>query len=161
MSDDADTIKKKYPLPVYNYRVSIQTLTGGSSIASFSEVSGLTKEFEHVTYKHGWSFLMGKKVIPGMGQEIKVTLKRGIVQSRKYLQEWFDEVYGLNPYSLKRKRDIIIELMDEEGKAVIKWTVQRAMPIKMEAPTFDASSNDIAIESMELIAHGLKVDFNP
>ncbi len=160
MSLSSEDIKSDYPLPVYNYRVTIQSLFGGSAIASFSEVSGLSMEYEHVTYKHGWSFLMGKKVIPGMAQEVRVTLKRGIIKDRKYLQSWIDETYA-NPYLMTKKRDILIELLDEDGKAVIKWTVQRALPVKMEAPTFDANSNDVAIETLELVAHGLKADFSP
>jgi hypothetical protein len=31
----------------------------------------------------------------------------------------------------------------------------------MDAPTFDANSNDVAIESMEFVAHGLQVDYEP
>jgi len=161
MAEDKEHIKSTYPLPVYNYRVTIQSFFSGSSeVASFSEVSGLAMEYEHVTYKHGFSFAMGKKVIPGMPKEVRVTLKRGLIKDRKLLQSWIDDTYS-NPFLLDKKRDIVVALLDEAGKAVIEWTVQRALPIKMDAPTFDANSNEVAIETLELVAHGLKVNFNP
>ena len=45
MALTTDDIKKSYPLPVYNYKVEI----GGVAIA-FTEVSGLTIEYETTTY---------------------------------------------------------------------------------------------------------------
>jgi phage tail-like protein len=59
------------------------------------------------------------------------------------------------------KRDIQIDLCDESGQAVISWIARRALPIRLDAPTFDANSNDVAIETMEFIAHDLEVDYNP
>ena len=55
-------IKASYPLPAYNYRVTVE-----SDEVSFSEISGLNVEYEPVTYKHGFSFVLGDKIIPGMG----------------------------------------------------------------------------------------------
>ena len=158
-------IKATYPLPAYNYRVTVE-----SDEVSFSEISGLNVEYEPVTYKHGFSFVFGDKIIPGMQQPIKLTMKKGIVRAKHQdaesdqvndvLQCWFDEAYQ-NPFSLKSKRDIQIDLCDEEGKAVVRWTVRGALPMKMDAPTFDASSNDVAIETMEVVAHGLEVNYDP
>ena len=48
MAQDKQDIKATYPLPSYNYRVTV-----GSDVLSFSEVSGLSVEHEPVTYKHG------------------------------------------------------------------------------------------------------------
>ena len=50
------------------------------------------------------------------------------------------------------KKDIFVRLCDEKGAAVISWKVVNAFPTKLDAPTFDAKSNDVAIESMELTA---------
>lgn len=148
------TIASHYPLPVYNYRVTCESLTLG-----FSEVSGLNLEYEPVTYKHGLSFAMGNKIIPGMRQPIKVTMKRGMVKGGDFLSSWLKGAYS-DPFK-SPKRDILIDLCDELGKPVIRWKVQGALPTKIEAPTFTATSNDVAIETMEIIAHGLEVDYNP
>ena len=45
MAIDKDQIKATYPLPVYNYRVSIGSLTLG-----VSEISGLSVAYEPVIY---------------------------------------------------------------------------------------------------------------
>jgi hypothetical protein len=112
-------IKSTYPLPSYNYRVTILH-EAEAVVISCAEVSGLSLDYEPVTYKHGLSFLMGVHIIPGMPQPIRLTLRKGVV----------------------------------------RWTVQGALPIKLEAPTFDANSNDVAIETLELVAHGLQVDYH-
>lgn len=149
-----DQIKASYPLPVYNYRVTIGTTTMG-----FSEVSGLSVNYEPVTYKHGMSFAMGAKIIPGMRQPIQLSMKRGIVSQGKFLAAWFQDVYS-DPFK-PAKKDIQVDLCDETGKAVVRWKIQGALPIKLEAPTFSADSNEVAIESVEFIAHDIQVDYSP
>lgn len=157
--DDLATIKATYPLPVYNYRVTIDH-EGGPQSVGFAEVSGLSVEHDAVTYKHGLSFVMGTKIIPGMRQPIRITLQRGIVKAGSFLADWFQSAYN-DPYSTNNKRDIVIDLCDETGSVVIRWTVKQALPVKLDAPTFAANSNDIAIETLEVVAHGLEVNFNP
>lgn len=155
MAQDKDYIKSTYPLPAYSYRVTVQ-----DESISFAEVSGLSVEYEPVTYKHGLSFWLGDKIIPGMRQPIRLTLKKGIVKNGNFLHRWINSVYT-NPFFTSAKRDILIDLCDESGRAVVRWTVQRALPVKLETPAFDANSNDVAIETMELSAHGLEVNYNP
>ncbi len=155
MADSQADIKASYPLPVYNYKVTI-----GSEVMGFSEVSGLDVEYEAVTYKHGLSFVTGNKIIPGMRKPIQIALKRGLVKNRSFLGEWFTNVYT-DPFYAQAKRDVQIDLCDEQGQAVIRWTVLRALPTKLSAPVFNVDTNDVAVESLELIAHGLKVNYSP
>jgi phage tail-like protein len=159
MAQDKNLIRSTYPLPVYNYRVTI--LNGDDTLVlGFSEVSGLSVEYEPVTYKHGLSFAMGTKIIPGMRQPITLTLKRGIAKSGDALHSWIHDTYT-DPFYTSAKRDILIDLCDEAGTPIVRWTVQGTLPVKLEVPTFDANSNDVAIETMELVAHGLQVDYDP
>lgn len=159
MAHDPDYIKSNYPLPAYNYRVTVLK-DDQSTVLSFAEVSGLSVEYEPVTYKHGFSFVMGSKIIPGMRKPIHLTMKRGVVKSRNDLHDWFSNVYS-DPFYSSAKRDILVDLCDETGAAVVQWKVQSALPVKLDAPSFDANTNDVAIESMELVAHGLTVNYNP
>jgi phage tail-like protein len=158
MALEKSDIKSTYPLPSYNYRVTI--LHGPEAVViSFAEVSGLSLDYEPITYKHGLSFLMGVQIIPGMPQPIRVTLKKGLVQRQDFLHRWIDSTYSMSLLS-STPRDILIDLCDEAGQALVRWTVQGALPVKLEAPTFDANSNDVAIETLELVAHGLQVDYH-
>jgi phage tail-like protein len=159
MAQDKNLIKSTYPLPAYNYRVTILK-DGESLVLSFAEVSGLSMEYEPVTYKHGLSFVMGNKIIPGMRQPTRLTMKRGVVKNNDSLYSWFYNTYS-DPFFTSAKRDILIDLCNEAGEPVIRWSVQGALPIKLDAPTFDANTNEVAIETMEFIAHGLQVSYNP
>ena len=67
----------------------------------------------------------------------------------------------LTRFYMDGKRDVVIDLCDEFAKPVIRWKVKKALPTKMDVPSFDANSNEIAIETMELIAAGLQVDYEP
>lgn len=153
MATDKTTIAQTYPIPVYNYRVTI-----GSQTLAFSEVSGLSIEHEKVVYRDGFSFLMGYHILRGQQQEITVSMKRGVVKGDNALYDWVDFTFLERLFS-SYKKDILIDLCDETGSPVIRWKLKKAIPLKLEAPSFSASSNDIAVESVELVAQGLDIEY--
>ena len=148
-----DQIKTSYPLPVYNFRVEIDGTTVG-----FSEVSGLSVQRETSTYTESPVSGIGPRVMhmPGQPKVASVTLKKGVVTgvSVATLFGW------INSTQLNRvdKKDIVVRLCDENGAAVVSWKVINAFPTKLDAPSFTASSNDVAIESMELMADRVTVE---
>lgn len=155
MALSTDDIRTSYPLPVYNYRVEI-----GSDAVAFSEVSGLNIAYESSTFKEspvaGGSAGPRTLYMPAQATMTKLTLKKGIVRqaSIRVLYNWIKTV-SINQIE---KKDIFIRLCDEKGAPVISWRVGNAFPIKLDAPTFDAKSNDAAIESMELIADSVSIE---
>jgi len=159
MAVNQSVIKSTYPLPSYNYRVTVLK-DGESLVVGFSEVSGLQVAYESVSYVHGLSFKLGERIIPGKRQQIRITLKRGVVKGNDFLQSWFSGVYS-DPFFASAKRDILIDLCEESGTPVVRWTVTGALPVKLEASSFAAESNDVAIETLELVAHRLHVNYNP
>lgn len=159
MALGTDAIRSEYPLPAYNYRVTV--LNGDTAeVIGFSEVSGLSVEHEPVIYRHGLSFLSGYSVIGGMRQPLRLTLRKGLTKNGDFLQQWLAQSYA-EPYAAAAKRDITIDLCDEAGSAVIRWTVKGALPVKLEAPSFKADSREVAISAMELMAADLAVDYHP
>lgn len=142
MAVDKQTIIENYPLPTYNYQVVIDD----SEMFSFSEVSGLEIDYDHVLYRHGFSWETGDYLIRTQRKPINISLKRGVAKTRKFLYEWLK--YG-------DKKNIRIDLCDEKGEAIVSWSVFRALPFKLDAPSFNANSSDVAIESLDLIAHDL------
>lgn len=158
MSESKATVKATYPLPAYNYRVTILN-DGKTETIGFSEVSGLTAAYDPVTYKDGFSFAMGHAMIPGMAKPVSVTLKRGLTRTGVYLHEWL-EASSHGRIAAGVKRDVLIDLCDEAGNPVIRWTVAAAMPVKLDAPAFNASSSEVAIASLELVAPKVKVEFD-
>ncbi len=155
MALSVQDIKKTYPLPVYNYKVEI----GGVTVA-FTEVSGLTIEHDTTTYTESLtvSGVSGVRTIhmPGQKKPVTISLKKGVVVATSVatLYKWISQI-TINQIE---KKDIYVRLCDETGSAVISWKVINAFPTKLDAPTFDAKSNDAAIESMSLMADGVVIE---
>jgi phage tail-like protein len=155
MAIPKEDIKTAYPLPVYNYRVEI-----GSDAVAFSEVSGLNISYETTAYKESpvESGVPGPRVMhmPAQAPATTLTLKKGVVRGSSVaaLYDWINDIQ----INQAEKKDIFIRLCDENGDPVISWKVTNAFPTKLEAPTFDANSNDAAVESMELTADGVSIE---
>lgn len=178
MAVTVDDIKQRYPIPVYNYRVAIllsnnlilraganlTDLEGQVSLISCSEISGLKMEIETQTYRHGMSFLSGYHLVPGITKEVNFSIRKGATRQGQYLSDWMNISYPLLkplPFSGLRKRDLLIDLCDEEGIPIVRWTVLGAMPTKLEAPSFKVDTSEMAFEQLDLIAHELQVSYNP
>lgn len=150
-----DEIKTTYPLPVYNYKVEID-----GTFVAFSEVSGLNVGYETATYKEspieGGAPGPRTMRMPMQPTAATVSLKKGLVKgvSVPALYAWI----SATQINQNDKKDIVVRLCDETGAAVISWKVQNAFPTKLEAPSFTAESNDVAIESMELMADGILME---
>lgn len=148
MATPPNTIRSQYPLPVYNYRVTIDTETCG-----FSKVSGLTIEQETIEYRHGMSFLFGSTTVAGRHRPVRLTLERGMIPGDRasFLYDWMRSLaYGRPDF-----HDIRIELLDPDGKAVFAWKARRAVARKLHAPEFDPRANSVAIERLEVEAKRL------
>jgi phage tail-like protein len=154
MAVSTNDIKSAYPLPVYNYKVNIGTVSIG-----FSEVSGLRISTETTTYKESptSSDAIGPKVMHMRAQAgaANVTLKKGVVAATSV--ETFYDWISSGKINQIEKKDISIQLCDEAGKAVITWKVINAFPTKLDAPSFDANSNEVAVETMELMGDSITV----
>lgn len=151
MAISKETAKSIFPLPAYNYKVRI-----GDEIQSFAEVSGLSVQYDTITYRHGLSLIEGTDYFPGIQQPINLSLNRGIMINGSLLWNWIKGIRG----DFVEKRDLIIDLCDETGHPVISWHVRNAWPTKLDAPAFNAGTNEVAVESIELIANGLEISYH-
>ena len=140
-------IRKDYPLPAYRFNVNFNGLD-----IPFSEVSGLEIERQAITYRDG----LGAKYMPGMEQPVKLTLKKGIVKGDNHFYLWINGI-TLNNVD---KQNITVSLLDDENKPVVSWNIQNAFPVKLSAPTFDAKTNEVAIESLELMADSFRIEYS-
>jgi phage tail-like protein len=146
MSESKAFQKANYPIPAYNFRVTVDGVP-----MSFSEVSGITMEYETVTYKHGLSFWEGEGIKKYYYDKyVTITLRKGTVRGVNVLYDWLKEKEG-------SARAMEISLCDEQGVPAVSWSVRKAIPTKLEAPTFDANTNEVAVERLELLAAGISV----
>lgn len=116
---------------------------------SFADVSGLVREHQVVTYRHGLSFAEGEDIVKfRIDKYSSITLKRGVTTGAGALYKWLDS---------KEPKSMEVQLCGADGTAVIAWRIVKALPIKLDAPSFDAKTNDAVIETLEIKAAGISV----
>lgn len=149
MATTAEHIANTYPIPSYRYRVTV-----GNEEMAFSAVSGLDVGYETITYKDGAGGLF---YMPGQSTTVNITLRRGVVKGHSQLYDWINSI-SLNQVE---KKDISISLTNEAGsELLVTWNVADAFPTSLTAPSLDASSNEVAIEEMALIANSVTIHFH-
>jgi len=153
MATSIEQIKKGYPLPAYNFRVRIENEAYG-----FSQVTGLSIQYDTMTYKHGLSWREGTDESIGNQHPVTLTLQRGVVAKASNLLQWINSLHRgiLGPL----KKDVAIDLCDENGEPVVTWIAAAAFPIKLDVPGFDANNNEVAIESIQLKVGNLRVSYH-
>lgn len=137
------------PYRGYNFRVEIDN----SAVAAFSEVSGLSFDIEPVEYREGNELQLHPRKLPGLRKFGNITLKRGFTDNTE-LFEWYRTT--LNG-SVDRRNGAII-LRDEDHNDVLRWNFSNGWVTKYEGPTFNATSNDVVIESLELAVERVELE---
>lgn len=138
-----------YPLPKFHFQVE----WGGTRIG-FTEVSGLTTETEVIEYREGANPEYHKTKMPGMQKFGNITLKRGTFDSDNEYYEWWNSV-KLNKIE---RRDMTISLLNENHEPVMVWKVKNAWPSKVQSTDLKSDGNEVAIETLEVVHEGLKID---
>ncbi len=151
MAINKQQIRQSYPLPSYNYKVRI-----GAETYGFSQVSGLSFKYDTITYRHGLSMVEGADYLIGILEPINLTLQRGIVPKGSILLEWISNVH--NFFSLKE--DITIDLCDEKGEPLVSWRIQNAIPVSYEVNNLEASSNEVALETLSMMANNMHITYH-
>jgi phage tail-like protein len=54
------------------------------------------------------------------------------------------------------RKDGSIIVLDRQGNEVARWNFVRAWPTKYDIPDFNASGNEVAIETLELAHEGVE-----
>ena len=134
-----------YPHGKFRYKVEIDGLDAGG----FSEVSGFDASIDVMEYREG-DMVQTPMKIPGLKKYGNITLKQGVADSM-VLYEWL--MAGVN--GAVDRKTITITLLDEEEAPAASWQVINAWPTKYTAPDFNATSSEIAIETLEIAHEGM------
>jgi len=123
-------------------------------VGIFQECSGLNGEIEVETYKEGGLNDYEHK-LPGRIKYGNVTLKGGVASSVD-LWRWF---HNVSLGTIERKTvSIVMYLQNRDGGTkgeAMRWNLLDAYPVRWEGPTFSASDNNVAVQSLELAHHGI------
>lgn len=136
----------RYPLAAYNFRV-----TRGGSDMRFAKVSGLQREYRTLTYRHGLSFREGESIVRyALDHWISLTLEQGTVAKSDDLLAWLESGEVL---------PLAISLCGRDGQAAVTWKIAKAVPVKLSTAAFDARGNEVAIDTLEVKAAGVSIEY--
>jgi uncharacterized protein len=142
---------------IHTARYSLRVEWDGEQIAGVRRVRGLGQLTELVTV-HDGSDPNVSRVIVGPTKFEPVTIERGITHDDAF-EKWAQAMQqGAGPTP---RKDVRIELHDNERRITVAWVLRGALPIKLEAPDLNAAGNDVAIEQLTLAYEGLERDDPP
>jgi phage tail-like protein len=146
----AKTSDRIDPYRGFNFHVEIDNTT----VASFSEVSGLTAEGDAVDYREGMDRVNSVRKLPALRKYSPVSLKNGIIQDME-MYDWYAAVAAGDPVKSRRNGKIV--LCDEAQTPVIEFHFVKGFLNKLEGPHLVASSNEVAVQTAEIVHEGLTI----
>jgi len=143
------TTTRRDPLPVFCFLVRFTSLPGNVE-TFFKSASRLRAETEIVPVRAGGANDTTFNLVGAMKWS-PLVLKQGFTQSSGLLawrEKWTQG-------TMQRSDGSIIQL-DTALKPCAQWDFVRGWPSKWEIGEFDASKNELAIETLEIAHDGLK-----
>lgn len=136
------------PYMGYNFLVEV----GGVVLGGFSEVSGLGSQIELESYNEGG---LNKYVhqFPKHTTHSNLVLTRGLIHTDLFFL-WYA---GMVKREIERLNGTIILLSSKHSAQipVMYWSFEKAYPVKWEGPDLNASTENIAVEKIELVHQGI------
>lgn len=119
----------------------------GVNLAWFTGCTGLSLEFDVITFKEG----NGSKVIerkrPGRPKYSEVVLKRGLTTSQD-VHNWFKEVVDANSPTPYKTASIV--LYDRLQTECARFNLEGCWPSKVSASDLQAGSDDSMVEEVTI-----------
>ena len=132
------------PYRSFRFRVEIDGITQGN----FNECTFGETSTEVVEYREGTDPVHSRK-LSGQNKYGNITLKWGITDSKE-LFDWYKTIQDRG--AVDNRKNIAIILVDEAGGDKVRWELQEAWPMKYKPTDFNAKNNDVAIETLEIVA---------
>ena len=133
------------PYMSFNFLVEID----GLLVGGFRKVSGLDITIDVETYREGGRNDWAHK-FPGAAMQSDLTLEHGLTDIDA-LWQWHHDV----SQGRITRRNGTIYLLDRQRMPAMWWDFRRAYPIQWSGPQLDASSNEVAVESVTLAHEGI------
>ena len=140
---------KNWPLPKFYFMVD----WGSTTNIPFQEVSGLEIEAEPLEYRHGNSKVFSKINMPGMVKNNKISMKKGVFANDNSFWDWYAKI----KMNTIERQNVVIKLLDEGGNPTMTWTLLNAWPTKISSTDLKSESNEVAIESIDIMHEGLTI----
>ena len=133
----------------------------GKYVAGMSKASALKRSTEVVTHREGGDPSTAR-VTPSVWKFEPITLERGVTHDPEF-ENWANLIYSTDgdaAISLNKfRKDIIIELLNEQGVVAKAYKVYRCWVSEYQAlPELDANAHAVAIEHIVLQNEGWERD---
>jgi phage tail-like protein len=138
----ATTATRNDPYLGYRFRLEIS----GIQSAGFSEVTLPDFSVAATPYREGTDGPTRK--LSGQTEVGTLSLQRGMTSTMD-LYNWFQKVSDVGATVAGRKSVSII-LVDQGGNETVRWNLTNCWPSKYSSSGFNASGNDVMIETLEL-----------
>ena len=140
-----------YPPVGFHFRATFPDFPGDNEMR-FQSISGLSAEIMMETYKEGGNN-MYEYQLPVRVKFSDVSLKRGLLKGSTIFQ-WC--LSAINDFKFSPK-DLNIDLLDEQGAALVSWSLKGVLPKKWSVSEFNAEQSTIAIEQMDLVIREFRI----
>ncbi|MFC6724536.1 phage tail protein [Halobium palmae] len=137
--------------PYRNYRFLLEFDSVG--VAAFSECALPDSTTEPIEYRDGNDVKATVRKLGSLTKYGNLTLKRGTTDSIE-LVEWRKQVEQGDVDGARQS--IAVVLLDEEGNPGPRWEFENAWPSKYDAPDLNATANEVAIETLEIVVEGME-----
>ena len=141
-----------YPPPAFHFLVQVEGLTGFNDVR-FTDVSGLSMEAATEEMAEGGENRFVQKY-PLRTKYPELVLKRGLL-TRSEVFDWIRDCiqdYAIVP------RDVNVMLLNEMHLPLMTWHLVKAYPTKWAVGDLNASSNTVAVETLQLFYQYFTVD---
>jgi phage tail-like protein len=133
------------PYQAFNFAVEIE----GLLVGGFTEVSGLEGEVEIEEYREGGVNGYVHR-LPGGARYPSLVLSHGLT-AMSTLWNWYHET----TQGAIQRRNGTVMLLDTRQVPVMWWNFRNAVPVRWTGPAFNAGSDEVGVESLELAHEGL------
>jgi len=137
----------EWPLVKFMFRVTID----GLPELGFQTVEGLESEVSLIEYRPGNSQFLFKSKRPGLISYSNITFKKGEFMGDPHLKDWWHLYAWETATNKDERKEILIELMKEDGEVTHTWTCKGCFPVKFTPTSMDAEADsEPAVEEIEV-----------
>lgn len=137
---------RKDPFVAFRFEIKVD----GLAVAGFSECNGLQWETETHDYNEGGLNTHVRK-FPTRTKQANLVLKRGIVD--RVMWNWY---WDLTQGRVQLRNGAVLVRDPSGSDVVMQWEFFDAFPSKWTGPDLNATQNNVAVESIEIVHTGLK-----
>jgi phage tail-like protein len=142
-----------YPPRAFHFKVEVLGLPPNDNDVRFSEVGGLSVEMSGEEIAEGGENRFVQKY-PVRAKYPELVLKRGLLVGSAVFEWMRDAIqnYRIVP------QNVDVKLLNDDHQPLLTWHLVNAYPTKWAVADLNASSNAIAVETLQLFYQYFSVD---